>query len=390
VKTKLLLAALSLLLFGAGAEVAVRVASPEMWLPGEDEPEGIMHRRSPDPLLVYELRPGARIRFPRERGQGTVTLEVNALGLRDRPGLAHQKPAGGKRVLVVGDSIVFGLGVELEETLAKRLEAELRARGLETECIGVAVSGYDALQAVQLLRTKGLAFGPHLVVFAYNLTDAMDFSGELGQFFEALTYSEPMPGDGLRRAVLPWSQAARWVFWRLSRRRAPDVAKAKQVQRAMEEARRAYIEAVLARHRGEPEVSAVLPSARRSTPPLPEPWNGIEESYLDPRNDRRRRAAWLDLLDAGHERGVPVLMAVIPAFVDRRPYPFADLEAALLADAQRLGLETVSLSAVLEHAAVDALSYDSLHPTAAGHAALASRLADSVWSRLSPGAPPAE
>jgi len=311
-----------------------------------------------------------------------VTFEVNAFGLRDRADLPRDKPAGTRRILVVGDSIVFGLGVELPETLAKRLQAELHTRGVEVECIGVAVSGYDALQAVELLRTKGLALQPDLVVLAYNHTDSTHFSGELGQFFEALAYSEPMAGDGLRRAVVPWSQLARWVFWRLSRLRPPDVAKAKRVEREMDEAWAAYIEAVLARHHDEPKVSAVPAHAHVTAPPLPEPWKTIEESYLDPRSDRRRRAAFLDLQDVGRERGVPVMVAVIPAFVDHAPYPFEELEAALLADAERMGLPAVSLSAVLEQGAVGELSYDSLHPAAAGHAKLAALLADRVRSRL--------
>ena len=382
-KAKLALLAISVLVVLIAGEIAVRVAAPEMWLPGEDEPEGIMHRRSSDPLLTYELRPGARISFPREGGgRGTVTFEVNALGLREGPDLPRNKPAGTRRILVVGDSIVFGLGVDLPETLAKRLQAELHARGVEAECIGVAVSGYDALQAVELLRTKGLSLQPDLIVLAYNHTDSTHFSGELGQFFEALAYSDPMPGDGLRRTVAPWSQLGRWVFWRLSRLRPPDVSKAKRVEREMDEAWAAYVEAVLARHHDEPKVSAVLAHARVTAPPLPEPWKTIEESYLDPRSDRRRRAAFLDLQDVGRERGVPVMVAVIPAFVDRAPYPFHDLESALLADTERMGLPAVSLSPVLQQGAVGELSYDSLHPTAAGHAKLAALLADRVQSRL--------
>ena len=376
-KAKLALAAAALLLVFVVAELAVRSAELEMWLPGEAEPEGIMHRRSPDPLLVYELRPGARIPFPREGGDERITLEVNALGFRDRVDLTMAKPPGRKRILLVGDSIAFGLGVALEDTLGKRLETELGRRS-PVECIAVAVSGYDALQSVQLLRSKGLSLQPDAIVFAYNLTDTMDFSGELGQFFEALAYSDPMPGDGLRRALVPRSQFARWVFWRLSRLRKPDVAKVRRVEREMEDSRRAYIDAVLARYPQEPTVSAVPAAARSSSPPLPAPWNDVEAAYRDPETDRRRRAALLDLKDLGRETGLPIVVALIPAFVDRRPYPFTDLERALVADIQRLGLPVVPLAPILEGQAVGELSYDSLHPTAKGHALLARHLAEAL------------
>lgn len=373
-KAKLALAVLSLACFLAVAEIVVRLAHFEMWLPGEEEPEGIMHRRSADPLLVYDLRPGARVSFPREGGRDRIVLEVNALGFRDRADLTIAKPPGRRRVVLVGDSIAFGLGVELEQTLAKRLEAGLGGRAV-VECVPVAVSGYDALQSVHHLRSRGLALQPDLVVFVYNLTDAMDFSGELGQFFEALAHSDPMPGDALRRSLFGGSQLGRWIYWRLSRRRSPDVSKVRVVEREMEDARRAYVDAVLARHPGEPEVSPVAGAVRRSTPPLPAPWHDIEAGYLDPRTDRRRRAALLDLKDLGTESGIPVVVAFIPAFVDRRPYPFAELERLLLEDTRRLGLPAISLTSVLDGPPPTELSYDSLHPTAKGHARLAERLA---------------
>ena len=181
-------------------------------------------------------------------------------------------------------------------------------RVLVVECVGVAVS--DALQAVQLLRAKGLSLAPDLVVLAYNLTDSSDFSGE-------------------------------------------------------------------------PEVSPIPSVARITVPPLPAPWDLIEEAYRHPAHDRRRRAALLDLKGAGAEHRVPMVVALIPAFVDRRPYPFVDLQAALLADMQRMGLRTVDLTPVLENDSVFDLSYDSLHPTAAGHAKLAALLAEALRPKLS-------
>ena len=62
---------------------------------------------------------------------------INALGLRDRQDLQAEKPPGTRRVLFLGDSVTFGLEVDLEETLVKQVESMLD----RAECINMGVSG---------------------------------------------------------------------------------------------------------------------------------------------------------------------------------------------------------------------------------------------------------
>lgn len=73
----------------------------------------------PDDVLGVRLAPGAhqKIAFG---GNPVTTLETNALGYR-----APDWPAPGDReVVVVGDSQVFGLGVEAEDSLPAQLAVQ--------------------------------------------------------------------------------------------------------------------------------------------------------------------------------------------------------------------------------------------------------------------------
>jgi lysophospholipase L1-like esterase len=124
-------------------------------------------RPSREPGVLYELSPGTRVRF---NGQGCrlpeTLLEVSSAGMRDRE-YSVRKPDGAYRIAVMGDSVAFGWGVELEQTFAKRLEQMLNAGepgGRKYEVINFAVPGYNIAQEVAVLRTKVLAYSPDLVL----------------------------------------------------------------------------------------------------------------------------------------------------------------------------------------------------------------------------------
>lgn len=108
-----------------------------------------------DPALGFRLLPDIRV------GEA----EVNALGLRG-PALPLEKAPDVTRILFVGDSTVFGLGVPLEETFAYRATTELAKDAPERrfEYLIGAVPGYSAWQSRTLLQ-RLLPYRPDLVVF---------------------------------------------------------------------------------------------------------------------------------------------------------------------------------------------------------------------------------
>src|SRR5262245_33429982 len=76
---------------------------------------------TPDPALGVRLLPGESMRLA-FGGNPVTTVRINRDGFRG----ADLPPPGDNEVVVVGDSQVFGLGVEENETFSARLEGLLQ------------------------------------------------------------------------------------------------------------------------------------------------------------------------------------------------------------------------------------------------------------------------
>jgi hypothetical protein len=118
--------------------------------------------------LGYRLTPGMSARL-----YGT-DVRINELGMRDRP-VPQVKPAGERRVLVLGDSVPFGVGVEDDETIPRRLEVELNAgsegSGLRYRTLNMGVPSYNTEQELIQLSTLGGQLDPDLVVLLFSTND---------------------------------------------------------------------------------------------------------------------------------------------------------------------------------------------------------------------------
>jgi len=95
---------------------------------------------------------------------GGKRVTINARGYRGHE-LSLPKPADRTRVVVLGDSVAFGLGVSDGETFADRLQA--RDNGLEAG--NLAVQGYGPGQELLVLLGQGLGTAPDVVVLAFCL-----------------------------------------------------------------------------------------------------------------------------------------------------------------------------------------------------------------------------
>ena len=112
--------------------------------------------------------------FHRPNGTGATPLSgpdralvrINSLGLRGKE-VSRQKPEGVKRVLVVGDSYVFGLGVDEEHTFTTHLERLLNDRFPDDagyEVVNMGVTGYSTDQEYILFQELGMKLSPDLVI----------------------------------------------------------------------------------------------------------------------------------------------------------------------------------------------------------------------------------
>lgn len=148
-----------LLLLGLG-ELGLRLAGF-----GESPAgEGRMIVRSPDPALVHEYRPSTRV-----VDEG-IEYRTNAAGFRDDE--FGPKPDGGFRILAVGDSVTFGFREAASDAFPQQLERLLASRaGPPIEVLNLGIAGYNSLQEVRLIESRGLALEPDLIVLAYVHND---------------------------------------------------------------------------------------------------------------------------------------------------------------------------------------------------------------------------
>ena len=101
---------------------------------------------------------------------------INSDGFRDHD-YTREKPSGVFRIVMVGDSHVFGWGVELEDTLPKQLEAHLNAPGSTAtyEVLNMGVPSFGMAEEIIFLKEKGLSYGPDMIIFGFFSDDFINW-----------------------------------------------------------------------------------------------------------------------------------------------------------------------------------------------------------------------
>lgn len=163
-----------------GAELAVRVfgVAPRLRVIELDEVDS-PYQHSDNPILGYEHKVSYRNANP----DHVVSFgSTNAHGRRDIE-RSIQKPPGVRRIILLGDSVVESIEVaELDSLMNRQLEMlyDDGKNDGKTEVLNFGVNGYCTLAEVELLRTKGLAFDPDLVVLVFVKNDFNNFNSSAG------------------------------------------------------------------------------------------------------------------------------------------------------------------------------------------------------------------
>lgn len=118
----------------------------------------------PDEDLIYKHRSSWNAVY-----QG-VECRFNEFGLRDEPILPKQQDE--LRILLLGDSVVFGWGVEQDKTFSYQLQ-DILEKNLEVtvRVINSGVGSYNTTQEHAFLLKHGLAFNPDLILLLYVPND---------------------------------------------------------------------------------------------------------------------------------------------------------------------------------------------------------------------------
>jgi len=163
-RAEILLAAASTAVF------LILLVAAEALLRVRDSPAaGILALHRYSETYGWEPRPGARIL------QSGKPVSVNRAGYRG-PELPLRGDGRETRLLLLGDSIAFGLEVGDQDTFAYRLHAE---PGFEV--VNLAVDGYGPDQSLLKLEREGLRFAPDVVIM--NVCLENDFADAVSESF---------------------------------------------------------------------------------------------------------------------------------------------------------------------------------------------------------------
>jgi lysophospholipase L1-like esterase len=117
-----------------------------------------------NPRIGHVHRPSSKAHL-----MGT-DVSINSDGFRDKE-YAREKAAGTRRIVVLGDSLTFGWGVEQHESFEHLLEQKMN-QVRPTEAINFGHGNYNTDQEVSLFEEKGLAYKPDQVALFYFINDA--------------------------------------------------------------------------------------------------------------------------------------------------------------------------------------------------------------------------
>jgi hypothetical protein len=116
-----------------------------------------------DALLGWRLEPKSSLVNVDEQRDFRYRIEVNSLGLRERE-VMLAKPAGARRVLVLGDSFAFGVGLDLDERFSDVLD---RALPDDVEVINAGVPGWGTDQEMLFYESSLRRLRPDVVVLTF-------------------------------------------------------------------------------------------------------------------------------------------------------------------------------------------------------------------------------
>ncbi len=158
---------------------------------------GHLLERRPDPLLGTRLIPNAA--YTQEK-EGFSRGRINSLGLRDYE-IPYEKPENSKRILILGDSFMEALQVEIDSGFPKLLQTYIGGalpwHSIKT--INAGRGGMGTAEEYLWYVTEGVKYHPDLVLLAFSV------GNDLRDNSKALT------GPGVFKPYITFAADTFWV-----------------------------------------------------------------------------------------------------------------------------------------------------------------------------------
>jgi lysophospholipase L1-like esterase len=129
------------------------------------DPEEIVKEPKEELKWFYEPKPNSKPKKP------DYIVSINSDGLNELVDYPVENQEGTFRIIALGDSFTYGLGVNTQDTWPKQLEARLNNQTsvckseYKFEVINLGVYGYDIKYVVERFRKRGIKYDPSLVLW---------------------------------------------------------------------------------------------------------------------------------------------------------------------------------------------------------------------------------
>ncbi len=170
-----------LLVFVVVLEVIARVVDP-IGISYYSETARLFDQVIVEEPIGYRFPPGLSGTF------NGVSVDINDLGMRDRPVPAVKAP-GEFRILAMGDSVIFSVGVPVEDSIPRQLEDQLNAAapdGRHYRVLNMGVPSYNTVQELEQLKQVGQhlqADAAFLFIIPNDLQDKLWVLSKRSNFF---------------------------------------------------------------------------------------------------------------------------------------------------------------------------------------------------------------
>lgn len=118
------------------------------------------------PIRYWALKPNAHIKEHFLGENEPIDIAISSQGLRDRE--YGDKADTEYRIIILGDSFIFGKGVNAEDTIPKQLERLFREKSPDrnTSVINLSTEGYGPFQERHMLNETGFLLEPDMVIMS--------------------------------------------------------------------------------------------------------------------------------------------------------------------------------------------------------------------------------